>query len=56
MLNEVVTWLESIPTICLIGLCYCVAIILLPIGQWMEYKVWVKKYGKEIADELARRY
>ena len=56
MINEVVTWLESIPTICLIGLCFGVAFMLLPIAQRIEYKVWVKKYGKEYADELQRRY
>ena len=56
MFNEIVMWLESIPVICLIGLCYCVAFMLLPIAQWIEYRVWVKKYGKEYADELARRW
>ena len=56
MLNEIVTWLESIPTICLIGLCYGIAFLFLPIGQWIEYRVWVKKYGKDTADEFARRW
>ena len=56
MIYEITVWLESIPVICLIGLCYGLAFLLLPIGQFVEYRIWVKKYGKEMADELARRY
>lgn len=42
--------------VCLVGLIYGIAIILLPIMQWIDYKLDVKKYGKEVADEIARRY
>ena len=31
------------------------ALLLLPIGQWIEYKMDCKKYGKEQADEIWRR-
>lgn len=31
------------------------AILLLPIGQWVEYKRDCRKYGKEQADEIWRR-
>lgn len=31
------------------------AILLLPIGQWIEYKRDCKKYGKSQADEIWRR-
>lgn len=31
------------------------AILLLPIGQWLEYKRDCKKYGKEQADEIWKR-
>lgn len=31
------------------------AILLLPIGQWIEYKRDCKKYGKKTADEIRRR-
>ena len=31
------------------------AILLLPIGQWIDYKRDCKKYGKEQADEIWRR-
>lgn len=33
-----------------------VAIIIVPVGQLIDYKHDCKKYGKEIADEIARRY
>lgn len=55
-MSAIVEYLESIPVICLIGLCYAVAFLFLPLGQWIEYKCWVKKYGKDYADEMARRY
>lgn len=32
------------------------AIILLPICQWIAYKRDCKKYGKELADEIRRRW
>ena len=31
------------------------AILLLPIGQWIEYKRDCKRYGKSQADEISRR-
>ena len=31
------------------------AILLLPIGQWIEYKRDCKKHGKDVADEIWRR-
>lgn len=51
-----VEFLESIPVICRIGLLYGIAICLLPLGQFIMYRSWVKKYGKEEADEMARRW
>ena len=40
----------------IIGGAFTLAVIALPIAQAIEYRHDVKKYGKEIADELARRY
>ena len=34
---------------------YAGAILLLPFGQWIEYKRDCKKHGKEMADEIWRR-
>lgn len=39
-------------------ICAVVVFLLLfgiPLTQWIEYRIDVKKYGKEIADELARK-
>ena len=49
-------WLQGIPVICLMGLIYGVAFLLLPIAQWIDYKLMRKKYGKDVADEIMRRY
>jgi len=48
--------LIEIPVICKIGLCFGIAVLFLPLAQWIDYRRDVKKYGKEYADELARRY
>ena len=32
------------------------AILLLPIGQWIAYKIDCKRYGKKLADEIRRRW
>lgn len=32
------------------------AILLLPLGQWIEYKRLCKRYGKEQANEIWRRW
>ena len=32
------------------------AFLLLPLGQWIDYKMDCKKYGKETADEIRRRW
>lgn len=53
---DIIDWLIEIPVICKIGLCYAIAVLLLPLAQWIEYRYDVKKYGKEYADEIARRY
>ncbi len=53
---DFIDWLIGLPVICKLGLCYGIAFIFLPLGQWLEYKHDVKKYGKDIADEMARRY
>ena len=39
----------------LLAIAWASAILLLPIGQWAEYKKDCKKYGKEQADEIWRR-
>ena len=51
-----IDWLQSIPVVCLIWLLYGVAFLLVPLFQWIGYRSWVKQYGKEEADEMARRY
>lgn len=38
------------------GLLFGVAFLFLPFAQWVGYKRDCKKYGKEYADEIARRY
>ena len=53
---DFIEWLIEIPVICKIGLCFAVALLLLPLAQWFNYRLWVKKYGKEEADEIAKRY
>lgn len=51
-----IDWLIEIPVLCKIGLAYAVAFLLLPLAQWIDYRIMVKKYGKEEADEIARRF
>lgn len=53
---EFIDYLESIPVICLIGLVWAVAILFLPLLQWLEYRHNVKEHGKEVADEIRRRW
>lgn len=53
---EIVEWLIEIPVICLIGLVYVIALLMLPISWEIEYRVWVKRYGKETANEIIRRF
>lgn len=53
---DFIEWLIELPVVCKIGLCYAIAFLLLPFAQWISYKRDVKKYGKEYADEIARRY
>ena len=55
ILIVLVEYLLSIPTICLIGLLFGIAFMLLPIARRIEYRVLVKKYGKDCADEFVRR-
>ena len=35
---------------------WCIAFLMLPIGQWIDYKRYCKKYGKKTADEIRRRW
>lgn len=51
-----IEFLINLPVIYLIGLCFGVALLLLPLVQWIAYKRDCKKYGKDYADEMARRY
>lgn len=53
---DFIDWLIEIPVICKIGLCFGIAVLFLPLAQWIDYRRDVKKYGKEYADEIARRY
>lgn len=39
----------------LVAIAWGVAILLLPVGQWIDYKKDCKKHGKEQADEIWRR-
>ena len=41
--------------IAIVGLGWAIAILLSPIGQWIEWKRLVKKYGEEQAREIWRR-
>lgn len=38
-----------------LGIAWAGAILLLPVGQWVEYKRDCRKYGKKQADEIWRR-
>lgn len=51
-----IEYLMDMPIVCLLGLIYCAAFLLLLIAQWIDYKLMYKKYGKEEADEIIRRY
>ena len=53
---DFIDYLASIPVPCLIGLCWAFAIIFLPLVQWIEYRHDVKEHGKEVADEIWRRW
>ena len=53
---DFIDYLASIPVPCLIGLCGAFAIIFLPLVQWLEYRHDVKEHGKEVADEIWRRW
>ncbi len=44
-----------IDTLAFIAIGWVGAILLLPVGQWIEYKKDCKKHGKEQADEIWRR-
>lgn len=46
ILNDVLT---------LLAVAWVGAILLLPIGQWIDYKRDCKKHGKEQSDEIWRR-
>jgi hypothetical protein len=39
----------------IVAIGWCIAFLLLPIGQWIGYKRDCKKYGKKTADEIRRR-
>ena len=39
----------------LLAIAWASAILLLPVGQWIDYKKDCKKHGKELADEIWRR-
>ena len=54
-MNEIFDYLIEIPVPCLIGLCYAVAILFVPLAQFIEYKRDCKKHGKEQANEIWRR-
>ena len=51
-MNDIPTWMVVI-LIVFTGLLFSIG---LPLSQWVDYQKDVKKYGKEIADEIARRY
>lgn len=36
-----------------VAVLFCIG---LPIGQYLDYKSDAKKYGKEMADQIAERY
>ena len=42
--------------VAIVVLCWAGAILLLPLGQWIEWKRLVKKYGEEQAREIMRRW
>ena len=51
-----IDWLIELPVLCQLGLVWGIALMLIPFAQWISYKRDCKKYGKEYADEIARRY
>lgn len=55
-MSILIDFLFSLPGWSLPFLVWAVALILVPVVQLIDYKHDCKKYGKEIADEIARRY
>lgn len=52
MLFDLPQW-AVIALVVFCGLSFSIGI---PLLQWIDYRKDVKKYGKEIANEIARRY
>lgn len=55
-LARFVDYVVYLPVPCLIGLMYGMAFLFVPIAQAIEYRRDCKKFGKEYADELWRRW
>ena len=36
--------------------CCCIFVVGIPLAQWIDYRRDIKKHGKEIADEIRRRW
>lgn len=50
-----ITGSTLLDAIALVALGWAGALLLLPVGQWIDYKKDCKKHGKEQADEIRRR-
>ena len=51
-----ITGSSALDTLCFIAIGYTGAILLYPLVQWIDYRRDCKKYGKETADEIRRRW
>lgn len=51
-----ITGSKLLDAIAFVALGWCIAFLLLPIAQWIDYKRDCKKHGKEQADEIRRRW
>ena len=45
-----------IDAVSIVAIGWCIAFLMLPIGQWIDYKRDCKKHGKRQADEIMRRW
>lgn len=53
--NRMITGSALLDTLLFLTIGWGGAILLLPIGQWIDYKRDCKKYGKDQADEIWKR-
>lgn len=51
-----ITGSTLLDAIAFVALGWCIALLFIPIAQWIDYKRDCKKHGKRCADEIRRRW